>query len=46
MIAVYHRFNDNDDKWIVSLDGRVYSDAVILKKLHFQEQYSKGELLR
>ena len=46
VIAVYHRFNDNEDKWIVSVDGKDHSDAEILQKIHFQEQYFKGELLR
>lgn len=46
VIAIYHRTNDSEDKWIVSLDGRDYSDDEILKTIHFQEQYFKGELYR
>ena len=46
VIAVYHRFNDVEDKWIVSLDGFDYSDDEILQLIHFQEQYYEGELLR
>lgn len=46
VIAVYHRFNDTEDKWIVSLDGRNYTDKEILQKIHFQEQYFEGILLR
>ena len=46
VIAVYHRFNDVEDKWIVSLDGRDFSDEEILSKIHFQEQYFEGELIR
>ncbi len=46
VIAIYHRFNDVEDKWIVSLDGSDYSDEYILKAIHFQEQYFKGELIR
>ena len=46
VIAIYHRTNDSEDKWIVSLDGRDYSDDEILKAIHFQEQYFKGELYR
>ena len=38
--------NDTEDKWIVSLDGNDYSNAEILQKINFQEQYFKGELLR
>ena len=46
VIAVYHRFNDAEDKWIVSLDGSDYSDDEILQKIRFQEQFYKGELRR
>ena len=46
VIAVYHRSNDSEDKWIVSLDGRDYPDEEIVKAIHFQEQYFEGELLR
>ena len=46
VIAVYHRFNDTEDKWIVSLDGSDYSDDEILKAIHFQEKYFEGKLIR
>ncbi|SFO64501.1 inorganic pyrophosphatase [Pseudobutyrivibrio sp. JW11] len=46
VIAVYHRINDNEDKWIVSIDGKDYSDDEILEKIDFQEKYYKGILLR
>ena len=46
VIAVYHRTNDNEDKWIVSLDGRDYSDNEILETIRFQEQFYQGILLR
>jgi inorganic pyrophosphatase len=46
VIAVYHRFHDAEDKWIVSLDGTDYTDAEILRKIRFQEQYFDGELIR
>ena len=46
VIAVDHRFSDIEDKWIVSLDDREYSDAEILEMIHFQEQYFAGELIR
>ena len=46
VIAVYHRFNDAEDKWIVSLDGSDFSDDEILRTIHFQEQYFEGELIR
>jgi inorganic pyrophosphatase len=46
VIAVYHRFNDVEDKWIVALDDRPYSDQEILEAISFQEQYFMGELYR
>ncbi|MDO4616995.1 MAG: inorganic pyrophosphatase [Lachnospiraceae bacterium] len=45
VIAVYHRFHDVEDKWIVSLDLSVeYTDEEILEAIYFQEQYFDGEL--
>ena len=46
VIAVYHRFHDVEDKWIVSLNGSDYPDDEILRKIRFQEQYFDGELIR
>ena len=46
VIAVYHRTNDIEDKWIVSVDGKDYSDEEILKRIEFQEKYYEGILLR
>ena len=46
VIAVYHRFKDAEDKWIVTTDGSDYSDDEILETIRFQEQYFEGELVR
>lgn len=46
VIAIYHRFNDDEDKWIVSTDGQDYSNDEILRTIHFQEQFFEGELVR
>ena len=46
VIAVYHRFNDAENKWIVSLNDSDYSSEEILQAIHFQEQYFEGELVR
>ncbi len=46
VVAVYRRIDDVEDKWIVSYDGEELSDELILKQIHFQEQYFRGELLR
>ena len=44
IIGVYHRLNDVEDKWIVALDDRPYTEEEILKAINFQEQYFMGEL--
>ena len=44
VIAVYHRLNDNEDKWIVSLNGETIPAEDILEAIGFQEQYFMGEL--
>lgn len=46
VIAIYHRTNDGEDKWIVSLTDRQYTDAEILAAIDFQEKYFEGTLLR
>ena len=42
--AVYHRLNDNEDKWIVSVSGEIIPAEDILDTISFQEQYYMGEL--
>lgn len=44
--AVWHRFNDAEDKWIVSLDDRVLTEEQILGEISFQEQFFYGKLFR
>lgn len=46
VIAVWHRYNDVEDKWIVSADGKDYTDEEITKAIDFQEKYFDGELFR
>ncbi len=46
VIAVWHRFDDVEDKWIVSLDGGDLSDEEILGGIFFQEQFFYGKLYR
>jgi inorganic pyrophosphatase len=46
VIAIYHRTHDVEDKWIVSLDDKIYSDEEILQAIQFQEQYYEGILVR
>ena len=44
VIAVLHRLNDCEDKWIVSIDGTVPEKDIILKTIEFQERFFIGEL--
>lgn len=44
VIKVYHRFNDIEDKWNVSLTGEDIPDEKILGDIAFQEQYFYGKL--
>lgn len=44
VIGVYRRLNDNEDKWIVSLNRELISPEDILDEIDFQEQYFMGEL--
>ena len=46
VIAVYHRTNDVEDKWIVAAEGTDFSDVEILKNIYFVEQYFEGYLCR
>lgn len=46
VIAVYHRITDVEDKWIISLDSKDYTDAEIMESILFQEQFFEGELQR
>ena len=44
VVAVIHRLNDCEDKWIVSLDGTPIDRDTILHATEFQERYFMGEL--
>lgn len=44
VIRVFHRFNDAEDKWIVSLDGNDIPDDKLLGDIAFQEQFFYGKL--
>ena len=44
VVAVYHRYSDDSDIYIVSLNGTRYSEDDILAKIAFREQYYYGVL--
>lgn len=39
VIAIIHRCDDIEEKWVVAPDGVDFSDEEITKTVHFQEQY-------
>ena len=45
-IAIIHRINDDDDKLIVSKDGKDYSDDEIRALTEFQEKYFESIIIR
>ena len=44
VLAVYHRLNDVEDKWIVVPEGVSFSKEDILQKIDFQEKFFDSEL--
>ena len=45
LIAVIHRLNDCEDKWVVAPEGQRYSVSEIREATHFQEQYFRSEII-
>lgn len=46
VIAVIHRNNDIEDKWVVAPKGMNFTNEEILKQINFQERYFDIELYR
>ena len=46
VIAIIHRFNDDDDKLVVVPQELELTDEEIRKKTHFQEQWFKIRIVR
>ena len=45
VIAVVHRNDDVEEKWIVAPEGMTFSREEIRKQIHFQEQYFDSEIV-
>ena len=41
VIAVIHRYDDVEEKWVVAPEGMSFSEEEIERRVHFQEQYFK-----
>lgn len=46
VIAIIHRLNDMEDKWIVARENNIFSDNDILEAVRFQEKYFDIKLIR
>ena len=44
VIAIIHRLNDVEDKWIVAPEGIEFTKEEIMKEVEFQEKYFKTEI--
>ena len=44
VIAVIHRFNDIEEKWVVAPEGASFSKDEIMQQVDFQEQFFKTEI--
>lgn len=44
VIAVVHRYNDVEEKWVVAPEGKVFSAEEIKNQIAFQEQYFQSEV--
>jgi len=45
IIAIVRRFDDVENKWVATLDGKSYTKAEIEQTVDFQERYYKTEIL-
>ena len=44
VIAVIHRFNDIEEKWVVAPEGASFTKDEIMQQVDFQEQFFKKEI--
>lgn len=45
VIAVIHRYDDVEEKWVVAPEGAQYTREEIRELVHFQEQYFQSEVI-
>lgn len=44
VIAIIHRFDDVEEKWVVAPENMYFSREEIEEQVHFQERYFKSEI--
>lgn len=45
VIAVIHRYDDVEEKWVVAPDGTSFTKDEIMELVRFQEQYFSSEVI-
>lgn len=45
IIAVVHRNNDVEEKWVVAPKNMTFTKEEIMQQIHFQEQYFDSEII-
>ena len=45
IIAIVHRINDVEDKWVVAPEGATYTREEIIKQIEFQEKFFEYEII-
>ena len=45
IIAIIHRNDDIEEKWVVAPEGKMFSKEEIQRKTYFQEQYFDSEVV-
>lgn len=46
VIAIIHRLDDVEDKWVVAPEAMTFTPEEIMAQVHFQEQYFKTVVLQ
>ncbi|MDO4543062.1 MAG: inorganic pyrophosphatase [Clostridia bacterium] len=44
IIAIIHRYDDVEEKWVVAPENMYFSKEEIFKQVHFQEKYFRSEI--
>lgn len=44
VIAIIHRYDDVEEKWVVAPEDITFTKEEIEKRVHFQEQYFQSEI--
>ena len=45
VIAIIHRYDDVEEKWVVAPEGVTFSKEEIAEQVKFQEQYFRSEII-